>query len=134
MCALGTVLCIVSCGGGADSSPSSPTTVAPAPRLLQQGNFTLAAPEEDDVYFWMATITDASSGLWEATVDWAIPTNTLWMWVANGACSVEQFSRPDCPFEATCPASSRSGPKQRRQNRASSPFQTQREEPARSSS
>ena len=98
------VLLVASCGGGgSNGNPVSSTPVATTPRLVTQGNFTLAAPDEDAIYFGLVPITDASSGLWEATVDWAIATNTLWIWVANGVCTVDQFARPECPFEATCP-------------------------------
>jgi len=108
--AIVAVLCITACGDDKSSSPSStstltltPTVVAPTPRLVQQGSFTLKAPEEESASFGLVPITDASAGLWEATVDWTMATNTMWMWVANGACTVEQFARPDCPNEATCP-------------------------------
>jgi hypothetical protein len=94
---------VTGCGGDSDA-PSSPTRVnTPAPRLVQEGSFTLPAPEADGVYFALATMTDASSGKWEATVDWGNATNELWMWATNGACTVEEFSREDCPFDATCP-------------------------------
>jgi len=62
----------------------------------------LPAPTADSYYFAMAAITDQATGRWEATVDWAIPTNTLWMWVANGACTVDQFAKPACPLQASC--------------------------------
>jgi len=99
----GVGLCVTSCGGDSDT-PSSPTRVStPTPRLVQQGSFPLRAPEQDGVYFQLSTITDASAGLWEATVDWTNQANTLWMWVANGVCAVDQFARDECPFDATCP-------------------------------
>lgn len=103
--ALYMLIVLVSCGDSPDRNPVSPTPApAPAaPRLLQQGNLALAAPTDDSVYFALASITDAASGRWEATVDWGDAANTLWMWVADGACTVDQFARDDCPFEATCP-------------------------------
>jgi hypothetical protein len=102
---IGALLCATACGGDG-SSGSSPTSVStPTPRLVQQGTFNLSGPDAatGNVYFSLATMTDASPGRWEATVDWASATNELWMWVANGACTVEQFSRDDCPFDAACP-------------------------------
>lgn len=63
----------------------------------------LSAPKDDTVHFSLASITDNTSGRWETTVDWTDPANDLWMWVANGACTAQQFARDDCPFEATCP-------------------------------
>lgn len=99
--ALCVVVLLVSCGGGGSSS--SPTPVAPSPRLLQSGPFSLKAPQSDGAFFALTTVTDPAAGRWEATVDWTFATNTVWMWVANGVCTVEQFSKPECPFEASCP-------------------------------
>jgi hypothetical protein len=48
-------------------------------------------------------VTDPAVGRWEATVDWTFATNTVWMWVSNGACTAEQFALPACPFDAACP-------------------------------
>jgi len=100
---IGTLLCVAACGGEGGNTPSGPTTVTPSPRLVQQGTFNISAPEGDGVFFALASMSDSSTGRWEATVDWTNATNELWMWVANGVCTVEQFSRDDCPFDATCP-------------------------------
>jgi hypothetical protein len=71
--------------------------------VLQQGSFALRAPIEDSIYFALAPVTESGAGLWEANVDWAINTNTVWMWVADGVCAVEQFAQPECPDDPTCP-------------------------------
>jgi hypothetical protein len=71
--------------------------------VLQQGSFALSAPTDDSFYFALAPVTDSVAGLWEANVDWAINTNIVWMWVADGVCTVEQFAQPECPDEPTCP-------------------------------
>ena len=92
---------LASCGGDAGRSPTAPSP-PPAPRVLLQGNFALSAPTENAIQFAVVPVTDSSAGVWEANVDWAIDTNTLWMWVADGVCTAEQFATPDCPFEATC--------------------------------
>ena len=101
-CFVGALLCLTGCGDGADDGPGSPTPIPPAPRLVQQGSFALAAPDGDSVHFAVAPIPESSGGLWEATVDWGSGTNTLWMWVTNGVCTAEQFAKPECPFEAAC--------------------------------
>ena len=108
--AIGTLIVVAACGGDNNSnSPAAPTTVTPAPapaptpRLVQQGTMNLSAPKDDTVHFSLASITDNASGRWETTVDWTDPANELWMWVANGVCTTQQFARDDCPFEATCP-------------------------------
>ena len=113
LCAIGTLIVVAACGGDNDSnSPAAPSTVTPAPapaptppspRLVQQGTMNLSAPKDDTVHFSLASITDNASGRWETTVDWTDPANELWMWVANGVCTAQQFARDDCPFEATCP-------------------------------
>jgi hypothetical protein len=117
LCAIGALIALIvvaACGGdNSSNSPSAPTTVAPAPpppaptppspRQVQQGTMSLAAPQGEDVYFALASIIDNTTGRWETTVDWTDPANELWMWVANGVCTAQQFARDDCPFEATCP-------------------------------
>ena len=102
--AIAALILLAACSDSDSDSSSSPTRVgASSPRVVQQGSFTLPAPTADAVYFDLATITDASSGKWEATVDWTNAGNELWMWVTNGACTADQFAREDCPFETTCP-------------------------------
>jgi hypothetical protein len=97
------VVLLVSCGGSGSGSPVSPTAGS-GPRLLQQGGFSLNAPQDDGgLFFALTTITDPAAGRWEATVNWTFETNTMWMWVANGVCTADQFSRDECPFEASCP-------------------------------
>lgn len=103
LAALYALTFVVACKDRPDSNPVSPTVAPPALRVLQQGNLRLAAPTDDSLFFALTTITDAAAGRWEASVDWTSEANTLWMWVADGACSVEQFARPECPSEATCP-------------------------------
>ncbi|HLG59710.1 MAG TPA: hypothetical protein VI485_30505 [Vicinamibacterales bacterium] len=101
--ACSTVVFLASCGGGDNGSPTAPTPTPPAPRVIQQGNFALAAPAGGSIFFAVTTVTDSAAGRWEASVDWGSEANTLWMWVADGVCTVEQFARPECPSEATCP-------------------------------
>jgi hypothetical protein len=96
-------LLLASCEkNGAGASPAGPTPVSPTPRLLQQGSFALAAPTDDFINFAVVRVTDSVAGLWQANVDWAIDTNTLWMWVADGVCTAEQFADPECPDGLTC--------------------------------
>jgi len=104
LAAVFTTIALVACGGS-ESNPVAPTTPAapPAPRVIQQGTFTLRAPEDDGYFFGLATIPDGGAGRWEATVDWGSEANTLWMWVAEGACSADQFANEACPFDAACP-------------------------------
>jgi hypothetical protein len=71
--------------------------------VIQQGTFTLGAPSDDNYFFGLTTISDGGAGRWEATVDWGSEANTLWVWIADGVCSVEQFASEACPFDATCP-------------------------------
>ena len=105
--ALCAVVLLASCGsdsGGNPASPSpAPTAAPPTPRMLQQGSIALSAPTADSVFFALTTVTDPVAGRWETTVDWTNEANTLWMPVADCACTVEQFAKPECPDEVTCP-------------------------------
>jgi hypothetical protein len=97
------IACLVvaaGCGSDGGSSPG-PSPVATT-RVVTEGSFTLGAPEEDLVYFTTVTASDTATGTWRATVDWTFATNTLWMYVANGACTAEQFAAPECPSEPSC--------------------------------
>ena len=103
-------VCVASCGGGDSSRPGSPTaptppvtSTPPAPRILALGGFTLGAPANDSVFFGLLPVTDPAAGNWEATVDWTFQENTLWVYVANGSCTVEQFASDACPGSASCP-------------------------------
>ena len=97
LCLLGL---LVSCSGSSSGNPAAPSP-PPAPRLLTSGEFTLSAPAAVGVFFTVVTGTDPAAGTWEATVDWTSATNTLWMYVSNGACTVAQFSN-ECPNGAAC--------------------------------
>jgi hypothetical protein len=99
-----SVTALLACSGS-EKNPVAPTTptAPPAPRVIQQGAFTLDAPDEDGYFFGLTTIADNGAGRWEATVDWGSEANTLWMWVAEGVCSVDQFANEACPFDAACP-------------------------------
>lgn len=101
--AIGALCLTAACGGADRGGPDHLDLPPPAPRVLQQGNFSLPAPEDDSFYFTTINISDSSPGLWEATVDWALLENTHLMWVSNGVCAPEQFAMPECPFEANCP-------------------------------
>ena len=63
-CFVGALLCLTGCGDGANDGPGSPTPIPPAPRLVQQGSFALAAPDGDSVHFAVAPLPQSSGGLW----------------------------------------------------------------------
>ena len=99
---------LVSCGGDSDgdggSAASSLTSPGPStPQLIDQADFVLSAPTADGYFFGVTEITTFSPGEWEATVDWTLPTNTLYMYVATGSCTPVQFASADCPFGPACP-------------------------------
>ena len=90
-------------GCGDSDSPTSPTPAAPTPRTIAQGGFSLQAPTAEAVFFGAVVVTDPSPGNWEATVDWTFATNMVWMYVANGTCTAEQFASDACPDTPACP-------------------------------
>jgi hypothetical protein len=98
-----SLLVVASCGDGDGGSPAAPTpTPAPVPQVIQQGGFSLPAPVGDEGFFGLVEVRTSAAGTWEATVDWTFPTNTLFMYVATGSCTVEQFSSDACPESAAC--------------------------------
>lgn len=109
------------CGGGGSSStnPTPVPTPTPAPvrSVVTDGSFSLSAPDDEFSYFARRAVVTSIAGRLEATIDWTYPTNTVWMYIAEGACTAEQFSNVDCPG-ATCECqfsviSQESGPKPR---------------------
>jgi len=107
LAAVFATIVLMACGGS-ETNPVSPTVPVspappPAPRLIRQGSVPLAAPTDDSFHFFLTPITDGASGRWDATVDWSNEANTLWIWVADGVCTVDQFSSDACPFDAACP-------------------------------
>ena len=107
LAAVFATIVLVACGGSETNlvSPTVPVSPAPppAPRLIQQGSVPMGAPTDDSYHFFVAPITDGASGRWDATVDWSNEANTLWIWVADGVCTVAQFSSEACPLDAACP-------------------------------
>jgi len=104
------LLCLVavlaSCGGDSSPNPASPTSQGP--RLLRSGQFALAAPAAQNIFLTGVTASESASGTWEVTVDWTSPSNTIWLWIANGACMPEQLplmaclsGGPACPCQIT---------------------------------
>lgn len=107
LAAVFATIVLVACGGS-ETNPVSPTVPVspappPAPRLIQQGSVPMGAPTDDSYHFFVTPITDGASGRWDATVDWSNEANTLWIWVADGVCTVDQFASDACPFDAACP-------------------------------
>jgi hypothetical protein len=102
---VGAVLTLALAACGVDSSPTlqpTPTpTPAPVRSVVAAGSFTLRGPAPcGATYFRRVTIDTARAGVLEITVDWTYSTNTLWMYVAEGDCTSDQFAGSDCPGPA----------------------------------
>ncbi len=95
---------LAACGGGGNgvTNPGPVATLTPAPvrSVVAQGNFTISAPDRDFTYFIRRVITTVSSGALETTVDWTHASNTVWMYLAEGECTVDQFASDACPGPA----------------------------------
>jgi hypothetical protein len=73
------------------------------PTVVGQGNLTLDGPDEDGVTFYdHARIDTTATGRLETTVNWTYASNSVWMYIAEGDCSGEKFTNPDCPGGPTC--------------------------------
>lgn len=86
------------CGGGS-SSPSSPTPVAvatptPCAQTVQfQGSGDMPAGT-----LMSLPLTVPSSGRLDVTADWTLTSNSVGLYVAQGACSLAQFNARTCTF------------------------------------
>ncbi|SRR5712691_10481296 len=105
LAALWLTLVLPGCGGGGGPTTSSTPTPVPGPvrTLVTQGSATLLPPDANSTHFRALPFTTSTKGTVEATVDWTFPTNTVWMFIATGSCSAEQFALLACPDDPGCP-------------------------------
>jgi hypothetical protein len=112
---------LLSCGGGGTTStPTSPVVTqppTPVQTVVAQGSFSIDAPNDGIVQVQYSQFTTTRTGEVEATVDWTRTTNQLWMYIAEGVCTGEQFEidecpGPDCPCKFSV-SSEEAGPKPR---------------------
>jgi hypothetical protein len=71
--------------------------------LVTQGNISIREPDRGTTYFYDVPFTTLFQGTIEATVDWTSASNTVWVLVSSGTCTVEQFQTPGCPLGTGCP-------------------------------
>ena len=91
-----------SCGGSGTPTTVATPTPAPVRSVVGQGSFTIGAPDEDFTYYEYAVINTTSTGTLETTVNWTYPSNTVWMYMAEGDCTEDKFDNDDCPGGPTC--------------------------------
>lgn len=88
------------CGGGSyGSTPVTPTTTQPTPpppRVVIEGNTSLAMNFVNGFYF-----TTDRAGTVDATVDYTYAASQMIVWIARGQCSSDLFSAEQCTFAAT---------------------------------
>ncbi len=99
------ILALPGCGGSDKvTTPPTPTpTPGPVRSLVTRGTAMISGPDDRFTYFRAVPFTTQVAGTVEITVDWTFPTNTLWIFVSSGVCTVQQFqSCPgagcECPF------------------------------------
>ncbi len=87
------------CSGGS-SSPSSPTpvAVAPPPQPCAQSVLFQGSGEMPAGTLMTMPQTVATSGRLDVTADWTFTSNSVGLYVAQGACSLEQFNARSCTF------------------------------------
>jgi hypothetical protein len=69
--------------------------------VVAEGSFTLSKPDPDGTtYFRTRIFNTAKVGALETSVDWTYSSNELWMYMADGECTVDQFASLDCPGPA----------------------------------
>jgi hypothetical protein len=93
---------LASCGGGGGGgTPVTPTatpTPGPVRTVVAQGSYSLSAPEADGTTFFRRTRFETTRvGAFEVTVDWTYASNTVWMYLADGECTADQFASDECP-------------------------------------
>jgi hypothetical protein len=101
---LTAVFSVVACGGGGSSNPTPVPTPTPAPvrTVVAQGSMQIGAPDDDFTYYDYVTFNTSASGRLETTVNWTYPSNSVFMYVAEGDCTGDKFENDDCPGGPTC--------------------------------
>jgi hypothetical protein len=103
--AVAALLVASSCGGGGSGTPTPVSTPTPAPveTIVKQGSYSIPAPEEDGFsYYGSDLITTSATGRLVTTVNWTYASNSVWMYIAEGDCTGDQFDNLDCPGGPTC--------------------------------
>jgi hypothetical protein len=90
-----------SCGGEEARTPTGPvvtrTPAGSARTVVAQGGFSVYAPGNDLTSFLYSQFTTNQTGDLEATIDWTDASDELWMYIAEGACTADQFETDACP-------------------------------------
>lgn len=96
----GLALSMAACGGdgGGITRPPDPTpTPLPAPRVVSQANGISL-----EVDFAFGAYFDVSpTGTIDATVDYTFADTLLFVWIAKGQCTADQFEADQCQYVAT---------------------------------
>lgn len=77
------------CGGGDGATTPTPTVPTPRPKVrsvILEGSFSLSS-----FTFIRRPFALASTGILDVTVDWTFASSNVWVYVAQGECSIEQF-------------------------------------------
>ena len=95
------VMVLPGCGGGDGGSVTAPPSPTPPPTpvrtLIVESSASL--PE---TFFFVRSFMTTATGTLEARMDWTFASNTIWVFIAEGNCTVEQFMKLQCPNEPTC--------------------------------
>lgn len=85
--------------GGSSSSPSAPTPVAVAtPQPCAQTVLFQGSGEVPSGTLLNMPVTATAAGRLDVTADWTLTTNPVGLYIAQGACSLDQFNARSCNF------------------------------------
>ena len=108
-------LCLVYCGS---ESPTTPPPPPPPPTItttvIGEGSTSISSET-----FVLQRGSTGTRGELKANVNWSVAEATLWMYLADSECTVEEFQKDVCPLDPACKCefldrSEAAGPKPRR--------------------
>jgi hypothetical protein len=91
---IGIVLMLSACGGddGGPAAPSAPPPPpAPVTSVIQEGSGTIR-----EGFFVVLPFRTGTRGNLQATVDWTLRKNTVWVFLAKGNCTPRKFNAGRC--------------------------------------
>jgi hypothetical protein len=93
---LGAIVALSACGG--PTAPSSDPSPTPSPTAVQTVVMQASIDSLPVDYVAGQYFSTSAAGTLDVTVDWTFTEDTLYVWLAKGQCTFEQFGSDACEY------------------------------------